>query len=249
MSSFSSQSAASRASSFRRGARLAIPIVLGYIPVGFTFGVLAQKAGFSALEAGLMSLLVFAGSGQLIGIDLIMAGLSPLSIITTTFVVNARHLLMSAALTPYLGRWGKLRQLLFTAQMTDETFALNIGRFGEQTAKEPAAPVDGPEAVGVNLTAHAAWILGGVLGALFGSLIADLRPFGLDFALAGMFIALLVPHLRIARHLLAALTAGGLSVALALNGVEQWNVLLATLIAATLCFALPLPASRKKEGR
>ena len=248
MESKSASPGKSRLSSFGRGARLAVPITLGYVPVGFTFGVLAEKAGFSALEAGLMSLLVFAGSGQLIGINLILLGLSPITVITTTFVVNARHLLMSAALTPFLGRWSKLKQFLFTAEMTDETFALNIGRFGEQTAGGgPGTQVDESEAFGVNLTSHAAWILGGVLGALFGSLIADLRPYGLDFALAGMFIALLVPHFKIPRHLATTIVAGALSVILYLSGVEQWNVIIATVCAATLCLTLPFPHEKNKE--
>lgn len=240
----------SRLASFSHGVRLAIPITLGYIPVGFTFGVLAQKAGFSTLEAGLTSLLVFAGSGQLIGINLVLAGLSPLSIITTTFVVNARHLLMSAALAPFLGRWSKKKQLIFTAEMTDETFALNIGRFGEQTAESgPGAAVDESEAFGVNLTAHFSWVLGGVFGALFGSLIADLKPYGLDFALAGMFIALLMPHLKIPRHLAATIVGGGLSVILRLGGVEQWNVIIATVTAATACLALPFPHEKRGDEK
>lgn len=239
----------SRLLSFGRGARLAVPITLGYIPVGFTFGVLAQKAGFSPLEAGLMSLLVFAGSGQLIGVNLILAGLSPMNVIMTTFVVNARHLLMSAALVPFLGRWSVKKQLLFTAEMTDETFALNIGRFAEQAAVGgPCAEVDGDEAFGVNLTAHASWILGGVLGALFGSLITDLKPYGLDFALAGMFIALLVPHLRIPRHLAATIVSGALSVILYLGGVEQWNVIIATVTAASVCLLLPFAPERKDQA-
>lgn len=250
MQSLSGTQSRSRLISFGRGARLAIPITLGYIPVGFAFGVLAQKAGLSALEAGLMSFLVFAGSGQLIGVNLILAGLSPLTIITTTFVVNARHLLMSAALVPYLGRWSKKKQLLYTAEMTDETFALNIGRFGEQAAEGgPGAQVDEAEAFGVNLTGHFSWVLGGVLGALFGSLITDLKPYGLDFALAGMFIALLVPHFKIPRNLAAAVTGGGLSVVLYLAGVEQWNVIIATVAAATICLLPPFPHKIQDEKR
>lgn len=227
--------------SFMHGMRLAIPIVLGYIPVGFTFGVLASKAGLSPLEAGLMSLLVFAGSGQLIAVNLMLAALAPANIIMTTFVVNARHLLMSAAMLPFLGKWSKKKQMVYCAEMTDETFALNIGRFAEKG-------VDQYEAFGIHLTAHSAWVLGGILGALFGGQIADLRPYGLDYALAGMFIALLVPHLKIPRHLAAALVSAALSIILYLCGVEQWNVLIATIAAATVCMFLPLPNNANEKG-
>ncbi len=226
--------------SFLRGMRLAIPIVLGYIPVGFTFGVLAEKAGLSPFEAGLMSLMVFAGSGQLIAVNLMLVSLSPASIILTTFVVNARHLLMSAAMLPFLGKWSKKRQMLYSAEMTDETFALNMGRFAEKGV-EPG------EVFGINLTSHCAWVLGGVLGAIFGALIADLKPYGLDYALAGMFIALLVPHFKIPRNLAAAVTGAVLSVVLHLGGVEQWNVLIATVTSATFCMFLPLPEAEAKR--
>ncbi len=75
----------------------AVPIVLGYIPVGFAYGVLAQKAGLSAFNTLLMSIIVYAGSAQLIAVGLVSSGLAPLSIIITTFIVNLRHMLMSAA--------------------------------------------------------------------------------------------------------------------------------------------------------
>lgn len=237
-----------RLASFMRGARLAIPITLGYIPVGFTFGVLAQKAGFSAFESGLMCFLVFAGSSQLIAVNLLLLGIPPINIITTTFVVNARHLLMSAAMSPFLGCWSKKKQLLYAAEMTDETFALNITRFDAQSAKcGMSVEVDEAEAFGVHTVSHTAWVLGGVLGGVFGGMIADLKPYGLDFALSGMFIALLVPHLKIPRHLAAALVSGVLSIILYMGGIEQWNVLIATATGATVCLVLPMPGKEEKE--
>ena len=79
------------------GLRQALPIVLGYIPVGFAYGVLAQKNGLGMFNAVAMSVIVFAGSSQLIGAGLFGAAVSPFTLIFTTFVVNLRHLLMSAA--------------------------------------------------------------------------------------------------------------------------------------------------------
>ena len=87
---------------FTRGTRLALPIVLGYLTVAFAFGVLADKTGLGALQATVMSLFVFAGSAQLISVTMLASGIAVPSIIVTTFVVNLRHLLMSAAVTPYL---------------------------------------------------------------------------------------------------------------------------------------------------
>ena len=87
---------------FLNGVRQALPIVLGYIPVGFAYGVLAQKNGLGLFNAVAMSVIVFAGSAQLISAGLFGAAASPFTLIFTTFVVNLRHLLMSAALAPKL---------------------------------------------------------------------------------------------------------------------------------------------------
>lgn len=213
-------------SDFWRGARFAVPVMLGYFTVGFAFGVLAVQAGLNPLTAGLMSWFVYAGSGQLIATGMLIAGADGLSVIMTTFVVNLRHLLMSAAMTPYLRTWSKPLQAWFSFQMTDETFALNLGRFG----------IDGVNVgrtLGINLFSHLAWTFAGVAGAFFGDVIGDVKPYGLDFALSAMFVALIMPHLRIPRRLLAVILGAGFSVLLTLAGVGQWTVMIATAAAAT----------------
>ncbi|MEW5772537.1 MAG: AzlC family ABC transporter permease [Thermodesulfobacteriota bacterium] len=214
----------------RESVRLALPIVLGYVPVGFAFGVLAVKSGMSALNAGLMSVFVFAGSGQLIAVGLLAAGAPALSVVLTTFVVNLRHLLMSAALAPHLASWPRRLLALFCFQMTDETFALHLARF--QRGERDLATT-----LGVNMTAQAAWVAGSVLGALSGSLIGDVRPLGLDFALPAMFIALLCGQLKGRPHLAAGVSAAGLALLLPRLGLGQWSVLAATALAATLGMA------------
>ncbi|NMC45588.1 MAG: AzlC family ABC transporter permease, partial [Chloroflexi bacterium] len=70
-----------------QGMEMALPVVLGYLTVGFAYGMLARNAGLSLLESGLMSLIVYAGSAQLISVGLFAAGVPPLSIILTTFIV------------------------------------------------------------------------------------------------------------------------------------------------------------------
>lgn len=217
---------------FFRGARLALPVVLGYLPVGFAFGVLAVQAGMTPLTVGLMSYFVYAGSAQLITTGLLASGVGTAGIVLTTFVVNLRHLLMSAALTPYLKSWGKPRQAWFSFEMTDETFAVNLSRFISCGANKA-------ESLGLNFFAHAGWVAGGVAGALFDSAIGDVRPLGLDFALPGMFIALLLPHFPVPRRLLALCLGASLSVLFAVLGAGQWNVMLATVCAATLAAFLP----------
>lgn len=225
---------------FFRGARLAIPIVLGYIPVGFAFGVLAMQAGMTPATVTLMSLVVYAGSSQLIAAGLLGAGVGTAGIILTTFIVNLRHMLMSAALTPYLRHWSKPLQAWFAFELTDESFAANLGRFCTKG-------VNTGETIGLNLCAQTGWVFGSVLGALFDSAIGDTSPLGLDFALPAMFIALLMPHVRIPRRLLALLMGAGLSIIFAVAGAGQWNVILATVSAAALAAFLPKPKILQKQ--
>ena len=204
-----------------------LPIVFGYLPIGLSYGVLAQKAGLSALNAIAMSLLVYAGSSQLVATGLFAAGVPAPSIILTTFVVNLRHLLLSAAIAPFLKRWRNGELAAFAYQLTDETFALHAARF-------PSGVPPKAEVFAVNVTAQTAWLIGTASGVALGQVIADVEPFGLDFVLPALFIALIVLQIEDRAQIAVALVTGALSVALLLSGVEQWHVILATLVGATL---------------
>ncbi|HOU13687.1 MAG TPA: AzlC family ABC transporter permease [Anaerolineae bacterium] len=216
-----------------RGVTRATPIVMGYVPIGFAYGVLAQQAGLSILNTVLMSLLVYAGSAQLIAVGLFATGAPALSLILTTFVVNLRHLLMSAALSPYMQHWRKGELAAFAYELTDESFAVHIAQFAESAS--PKA-----EVFAVNVTAQLSWILGSWLGAVAGQLIADVKPLALDYALPAMFIALLVMQIKDKRHIIVAAATGLLAVVLALGGLGHWAVIIAALIGATLGVVLEI---------
>ncbi|HBH27796.1 MAG TPA: branched-chain amino acid ABC transporter permease [Desulfofustis sp.] len=211
---------------FMAGSRQALPIVLGYLPVAFAYGVLAQKSGLNGINAIGMSIIVFAGSAQLIGAAMFAAGASPAALIVTTFLVNLRHLLMSAALAPKLSGWKKHHLALFGYELTDETFALHTMRMAR--AIPPMA-----ETFGVNVTAQCSWVAGSIIGFFAGGRITQVEAIGLDYALPAMFIALLVPQLITASHLAAAALAGALSTVLYLAGLSQSHVIAATIIGAS----------------
>ncbi|PIE68896.1 MAG: branched-chain amino acid ABC transporter permease [Deltaproteobacteria bacterium] len=204
-----------------------MPIVMGYLPVGFAYGVLAQKVGLSPLNTLLMSIVVFAGSAQLVAVGLMAAGVPPLSVIVTTFVVNLRHLLMSAALAPYLKTWKPWELALFSFELTDETFAVHATRYAqaEQLKRETFC---------INVMAHLSWVVGTWLGMVASMFVADVKPIGLDYALPAMFIALLVLQIKDRIHVVVALAAGMMSVVLALGGLDQFHVILASVCAASL---------------
>jgi 4-azaleucine resistance transporter AzlC len=215
---------------------------LGYLTIGFAYGALATNAGLSARNVVLMSLITYAGASQFIAAGLFASGASPASIVLTTFVTNLRHLLMTAALAPHLSGWRWPRLALFGYQVTDETFAVHSARLADPATHLAAAPL---EAFCVNVTAQVAWIGGSWLGVLGGQLVPDPRPWGLDYALPALFVALLVLQIRPAEEQRAApgrirlkVAVAGVSgvaaVALALWGVDPWGVIGATLIGATL---------------
>lgn len=209
------------------GVKSALPIVLGYLPIGFAFGVLAAQAGIGVVPALCMSIFVFAGSAQLIAVGLIGSGAGWISIALTTFVVNLRHLLMSAALAPYLKHLSRWEVSWFGFQMTDETFAVHSSEFSRGRSSRA-------HIFSLNATAHLGWVGGTLLGVVLGSGVQSGSQWGLDFALPGMFIALLVLQVKGLRHVAVAAAAALFSVILAVSLTARWNVIIATLLAAAL---------------
>jgi 4-azaleucine resistance transporter AzlC len=204
-----------------------LPVVLGYVAIGFAFGVLSQKAGLAWFNTLALSIIVYAGAAQLIAVGLFAAGIAPVSIVLTTFIVNLRHLLLSAALSPYLRGWRKRELAFFAYELTDESFAVHATQLAAGTWSKA-------EAFAANITAQVAWVTGTALGIVAGGLIGDVRPLALDYALPAMFMALLVLQIKDRVQIAVAVLAGLLALALVLAGVDQWNVIIATLISATV---------------
>lgn len=212
---------------FSIGSRTAIPIALGYFPLGLAFGVLARDAGLNVLEVTTMSLMVFAGAGQFIAVGLIKAGGELITIVATTFLINLRLLLMSMALQPKLKDWSKLRLAIIAAEITDETFVIASEHYSSHQ-------VSWPFHLALNLTSHLAWIVSSGLGASVGNLIQEPERFGLSFALPAMFIALLIGQIKNKNALIIALIAAVVSLMGRSFMTGNWHVLLATVVAATI---------------
>jgi 4-azaleucine resistance transporter AzlC len=215
------------------GVKRALPIVLGYVPIGFAYGVLAGKQGLSDANAILMSLIVFAGSSQFIAIGLFAAGTGPAVVILTTFIVNLRHMLMAASLSPYLSGWKKSRLAFFSFELTDETFALHSASVDKLASCQV-------EALSLNVTAQASWVVGTILGVVASSLIGDIKPMGLDYALAAMFIALLVGQCESPARIVTAILAGITATLIYLAGMHQLHIIVATVVAATIGLGVEL---------
>ncbi|HYF07748.1 MAG TPA: AzlC family ABC transporter permease, partial [Acetobacteraceae bacterium] len=109
-----------------RGARMALPIVLGTFPFGLVVGVLSQARGLSFLETVLMSALVFAGSSQVLVLELWAEPAPVIAATLAAFVVNIRLAPMGAALAPWLDRLRGLRLWGTLATLVDHSFALSV---------------------------------------------------------------------------------------------------------------------------
>lgn len=220
----------------RDGVRAAWPICLGYVPIGLAFGVLAQKAGLAPWQAALMSALVFAGSSQFIAVAMLQAGAGAASIVATTFVVNLRHALMSSSLAVPLAGAGRRFLALFAYGITDESFALNTILF-----REPRW--DRWRALALNHAANLTWIASTAGGAHAGQFIAP-GAFGIDYALIGMFLCLLVLQLRSRLHAVTAALSGAVALALYLALPGNGYVVLGAVLGATAGYAVGRRARR-----
>jgi len=213
-------------SAFYSGMAAAWPICLGYAPIGLAFGVLAQKAGLTPLEIGLMSAIVFAGSSQFIAVSMLSAGASMASIVATAFIVNLRHFLMSSALAVYLKNSDRKKLTFFSYGVTDESFAVNLTRFRESDWDLNSALV-------TNFTANITWLITTVLGGFSGQFIPA-HAFGIDYALVAMFICLLVFQIRGLIYVITAVIAGIFAVFLSMIIPGNSYIVIASMTAAAI---------------
>ena len=222
----------------RQGASAAWPIGLGYIPIGLALGVLAQQAGIPWWAVAMMSILVFAGSAQFICVAMLAAGASVSAIIFTTLVVNLRHTLMSSALAVYLSSVNRKFLALFAYGITDESFAVNMTRFRD-------CQWDRWRALAVNHLANIVWIMATITGSLIGQLVPQ-GAFGIDYALTGMFICLLVFQLQGRIYIITGILATLISTGWYLLIPGDSYIVGASVCAATLGYFIQRRYRRNK---
>lgn len=217
---------------FFEGVRACLPTVLGYLSIGFAAGVVEKTAGLSIAEIALMCLLVYAGSAQFIAAGMIAGHGSAAAIVFTIFFVNLRHLLLSAALSPYFRHLTPLKNILIGSLLTDETFgvAINVATNKNFISEKWMH--------GLNITAYLNWFLANIAGAYFGQWITNPEKFGLDFALPAMFIGLLVLQMasrrKIVKDVVVAINAVVIAVGISLLISGSAGVIVATILASTI---------------
>jgi 4-azaleucine resistance transporter AzlC len=212
--------------SFEKGMRWVFPLLLGYAPIGMAYGLLAQQTGLGVRPTLGLSLFVFAGASQFIAVSMLSIGTEAIVIIGATFLVNFRHVLMSASLAPYLKSWNTWQRLALGGMLTDESFALHSLHF----AQGDLDPIAG---LTVNVAGYVVWALVGMVGYYLGALITHPEAWGLDFALPAMFAALLIPTCKHKPAIVASLCGGAASVTFYLLGAGSWAAFFGAFIGAT----------------
>ena len=207
-----------------------LPVMAGYIILGIGFGILAHNAGYGFLWVLAMSLFIFAGSMQYVGIGLLAGGASVLTVILTTVMVNARHLFYSISMLRYYGNAGRYKPYLIFS-LTDETYSLLCD------GKVPEGSDPDRFRFLVSLFNQSYWVLGSVIG----SLVSGILPFstaGIEFSMTALFIASFTEQWITAKDHIPALTGLlGTFLCLILFGPERFLIpamLLITLVLTLL---------------
>ncbi len=186
---------------FWLGVREELPILLGVIPFGMIYGILALSAGLSPMDAQAMSAVVFAGSSQFMTAKLVSAAVPGLVIILTGFVINLRHALYSASLAPYTKHLPLAWKAALAYLLTDEAYAVSITHY----QREGDLKYKHYHLLGAGLALWSSWQVSTAVGIFLGAQIPD--SWGLDFALPLTFIALVVPGLKDRSGVLTAVVA------------------------------------------
>lgn len=206
-------------SDFNRGLRASTPVLIGLVPAALVLGAQATAKGIASPAVPLIAGLNFAGGSEFAAIGLWTSPPHLLLIVGVTLLVNSRHLVMGAALAPWLRHLPRRRALAALFLMVDESWAMALA---DAKARDGSAPESGFSVayfLGVSAGLYVSWVGFTGLGALIGPVLGDIHRWGLDMAFPAVFLALLRGMWK------------GLSAAV------PWLVSLA--VAAGTCLAVP----------
>jgi len=207
------------------------PIFVTAVVVGIAFGLTARQSGLSIVETSATSVIVFAGAAQFVMVDLLRTGTPVPLIVLTVLLLNARHLLMAAAIRPFVRVASLPGRLGLAYVLTDEAFAMGIGWFrrGHRDLAYYAV---------FSTVLWCSWNLGTLLGAIFGAGVQDPQRFGIDFAITAVFVAIVAIGVRHRADVAVALAAALVAAALRLAGASAVAVVVAGALAPLVAFAI-----------
>lgn len=161
-----------------------VPVLTGYIFLGSGFGILLSESGYGIGWAILMSLCVYAGSGQYLLVSLLSSGASLFTVALSTLLVNVRHLFYGLSLIDTYKDAGKRKPYMIFA-LTDETYSLVT------QAKIPEGVRKASYCFLVSFLNQCYWIIGCATGSAIGSLV-PIDFTGVSFVLTALFVTMFV---------------------------------------------------------
>jgi 4-azaleucine resistance transporter AzlC len=201
---------------------------------GFVFGLSAREAGFSPVEAMAMSIIVFGGASQFAAVGYVASGLAWPGILLLTALLNARHLLYSAALRPWLRDVPLPRRAVMAHLLTDEAFALSISHFRRIGRTDERGYW-----IGAIVATFIPWNLATLGGVVLGAQIPDPGRLGIDVIFPAAMIGLAVGLVTGRRELVAAIVGAGIGVAVALTSSPSVGIVAGGIIGPLVALLVP----------
>lgn len=178
---------------------LAWPVMIGYVFLGIPCGILCEQVGLNALQAFLLSIFFYSGAGQYMIPNMWLVGSPMLAIIASVTLVNSRQLLYGASLSRFCADVKSRALFLFGATVTDESFAVNLGRFEKGNWSVGRATA-------VNISCQLSWACANAVGVILGSLLSVPSTLA-SFAMTSIFLCLLFSQKTTQPNVVAALVA------------------------------------------
>lgn len=190
---------------FKKAFPYTIPVLTGYLFIGIAFGVMYAEKGYSFLWAMLMSVVVYAGSGQYLAVNFFVPGISFVQVVFLTFMVNVRHIFYGISLVERFNKIGKSRWYMIFA-LTDETYSLLC------TTKVPKGVEESKFLFAISVLDHSYWVLGSVIGAIAGTVL-PISSEGIDFAMTALFVVIFVEQWMDRKNRIPAMIGVSMAVA------------------------------------
>lgn len=216
-----------------------LPVMTGYLFLGFGFGIYLNQNGYGPLWSLAMSLFIYAGSMQFVAVSLITGGASLITTALTTLMVNARHLFYGISMVDSYKNAGRKKPYLIFA-LTDETYSLvSQNRIPDGMHRHSYCFL-------VSLFDQIYWVSGSLLGSLVGTWI-HLNYEGIDFVLTALFVTIFVEQwLSTENHFPAVI--GVISTVLCLILFGQDIFLIPSMILIALILSFPKKAERSSAN-
>lgn len=216
---------------FKNGLRDGLAIALGYLPVSFSFGMIATAGGLSPIAALLISMTNLTSAGQFAGVNIICAGGTYIELAVSTLVINIRYMLMALALSQRIEKMPLIKRMIISFGVTDEIFAV---------AALKHEKVSFPYSMGLIAGPYVGWSLGTLLGILISDLLPQFIASAMGVTLYAMFLAIIIPVSKDKKSVLAVSVLAAAVCALlyylpATKCISSgWSVIIAAVLAAAV---------------